>query len=111
MRSCTVFLLFLLLFICQNAHAESFSVRDGGQIVHLPGGGNNWRETPPRQNRCCVYNFVRVFNAAFGPLNTEFLLYDRSRNIYLHLPLPSGTAMVSLGGGSLHPWEYVTYHK
>lgn len=83
---------------------NSFSAGNGDIFVRTE--ANSWNEiSPPKTDPSFVYEEV-------NRTDHELLLYDKSRDMHVRFPIPSGTATWRVGeSGPWTDWYVVTYHK
>ncbi|WP_147394154.1 hypothetical protein [Paraburkholderia sp. BL23I1N1] len=83
---------------------NAFSAGNGDIFVRT--GANTWNEiSPPRTDPSFTFE-------ESGRTSDELLLYDKSRDMHVRFPIPSGTATWRVGeSGPWTNWYVVTYHK
>lgn len=83
---------------------NSFSAGNGD--IFVKGGTKSWNEiSPPKTDPSFIFEEV-------DRTDHELLLYDRTRDMHVRLPIPSGVATWRTGeAGPWIDWYPVTYHK
>jgi len=88
----------------RQAASGSFSTGNGDSFVQAAPGV--WHElSPQKTDPSFIFEETKR-------TDTELLLFDKSRSLYLRLPIPTGIAQWRVGdSGSWNYWYAATYHK